>query len=232
MAEPYKVLIADDHAMFRQGLRAFLEDSDALMVVGEAANGIEAVEKARELSPDVVVLDIQMPLCDGLQAAQTIKQDSPQTRVVILSGNGNDSEMMYRAIKAGAIGFMSKTCEIEDLIQAVKLAAEGQASFNTSSLMSLIDFIRRADGVPREKAEPIESLSEREQEVLHLVAQGLSNREISRSLYISESTVHSHLHNILGKLNLSSRVQAALLFWKKETPSVTPLGHQKWGPGK
>lgn len=205
-----RVLIVDDHAMFRQGLRALLEDCGEVIVVGEAASGLEALERARDLCPDVVLMDIQMPGLDGLDATQRIRQELAGVQVVIVTAHVGDPSKVYEAIKAGAIGYVSKMSDVEDLVKAVKLAAEGKASIATASLTSLVGYLASSPEAKAAAAEGCETekLSQREREVLELVAQGLTNREISERLVISESTVRSHLHHLLGKLGLSNRVQA------------------------
>lgn len=195
--------------MFRQGLRALLEDSPDLIVVGEAANGLEAVEKARELRPDIVLMDIQMPVCGGLEAVAILRDQLPTAKVIVLTVHGNDPDLVYRAIKAGAVGYVPKLSDIEDLVKTIRVVASGQAAIAPNSLTSLVAFLSAAQERPIETSSPVEKLSTREQEVLDLVAQGKSNREIGDILCISESTVRSHLHNILGKLELTNRVQAA-----------------------
>ncbi len=209
MATTSRLLIADDHAMFRQGLRALLEDAPDLAVVGEAENGLDAIQKARELRPDIVLMDIQMPVCGGLEALAVLHQELPSVKVIVLTVHGNDADLVYRAVKAGAVGYVPKLSDIEDLVKTIRLVASGQAAIAPKSLTSLVAFLSTAQEGSAESTGPVEKLSGREQEVLELVAQGKSNREIGQTLSISESTVRSHLHNILGKLDLGNRVQAA-----------------------
>lgn len=209
MSRTHRVLIADDHALFRQGIHALLRDHPDLQVVGEASSGAEALEKSRQLQPHVVLIDAELPSTDGMQATRQIKAEIQDIRVIILSVKDDCPELVYSAIKAGALGFVTKTSEIGDLISAIRSVANGQASIATGSLTSLVTVLGNSDLAERHADSPEEALTEREQEVLELVTQGHSNREIASLLFISESTVRSHLHNILDKLHLSNRVQAA-----------------------
>ncbi len=210
MPEPHRLLIVDGQTLFRQGLRALLDLYPDLAVVGDAASVAEAHRCARELRPDVILMAAELPDGDGLEVTSHIKRELPQARVIILAHHEGEPELVYRALKAGAIGFASRVGGIDDLVGAIRSVAKGQAVVSSSALTNLVAYIGRTASAPlAEDAYPAESLSPREQEVLALVAAGLSNRQIADKLSISESTVHSHLHSILGKLNLANRVQAA-----------------------
>jgi NarL family two-component system response regulator LiaR len=198
------VLIADDHAMVRQGLRNFLDLHEDIEVVGEATNGVEAVDQVRQLLPDVVLMDLVMPEMDGIEATRKIRAISPDTQVIVLTSFAED-EKVFPSIKAGALGYLLKDVSPTDLIKAIQAARRGEAQLHPEIARKLMDeFSSR----PRE---PIpEELTERELDVLRLVARGLTNREIAQKLVISEKTVKTHVSNILGKLRLSDRTQAAI----------------------
>jgi len=209
-ATPSRILLVDDHKLVRQGLRVLLSDCADLEVIGDASDGREAVEKARTLQPDVILMDIHMPGGDGLSAIPLIREVAPSAKVVVLTIHGDDPNLVYQAISAGAVGYVPKNSDIEEVIRAVRQVLHGQAAVMASSLTSLLNFmVHGSGGQPTQQPERLQRLSGREMEVLRLVAQGASNREIATKLYLSESTVRSHLHNILEKLQLDNRVQAA-----------------------
>jgi len=199
----------DDHALVRAGIRTLLEKLPDVTIIGEAGDGLEAIERVRLLRPDVILMDHQMPRLDGVQATARIREFLPEARIIILDVHGDDPKLMYQAIRTGAMGYVPKTSTSDDLINAIRLVAQGHAALPAPSLTRLVDFIVSSSGEAPSNERVRDGLSDREQEVLNLVAEGKSNREIADSLYISESTVRSHLHNILSKLNLANRVQAA-----------------------
>ena len=196
-----RLLIADDHSVVRQGLRMFLTLDPELDVVGEAKNGLEAVEMARSLQPDVVLMDLLMPVMDGITAIKTIRQELPNVEVVALTSVLEDASIVG-AVKAGAIGYLLKDTEADDLCRAIKAAAAGQVQLSPQAATRLMREVRAPESP--------EKLTDRETEVLRLIARGFSNKEIAQELIIGEKTVKTHVSNILGKLSLLSRTQAAL----------------------
>jgi NarL family two-component system response regulator LiaR len=204
---PCRVLLADNHTLFRQALRSLLNALPDLTVVGEAADETEAGERARLLRPDVVLLAAWLPDRGALEALSGMKQRFGDARVIVLGAEPADPRAMYDAIRGGAMGYLPRTSGVDDLVTAIRQVALGQAALPAAALTGLVDFITSRPPEPV-RAGP-DKLSEREQEVLDLVAEGKSNREIADSLYISESTVRTHVHNILSKLSLANRVQAA-----------------------
>jgi NarL family two-component system response regulator LiaR len=210
-----RVLIVDDHAMVRQGLRTFLElqDTSALPieVVGEAVNGVEAVELARRTQPDIVLLDLVMPEMDGIQATPKIVECSPRSRVIILTSFGEEDKV-FPAIRAGAQGYLLKDIPPAELVQAVCEMYLGKVQLHPEVAKKLISAVA-AKEEPRPSHVATQSndgLTDREQEVLHLIADGRNNREIAERLVISEKTVKTHVSNILSKLHLDDRTQAAI----------------------
>jgi DNA-binding NarL/FixJ family response regulator len=208
-----RVLIADDQALVRGGFRLILEAQKDIEVVGEAADGREALALARELSPDVVLMDIRMPELDGLEATRRLVADGESPRVLMLTTFGED-QYVYDAMKSGASGFLLKDIRPEQLAEAVRVAATGDALLAPAITRRLIEeFVRRpppGSGLPAELSE----LTERELEVLRLIARGLSNAEIGSTLFVSEATVKTHVTHVLSKLHLRDRVQAVVLAYE------------------
>ena len=216
-----RVLIADDQALVRAGFRAILEGQDDLEVVGEAADGGEAVNIARELRPDVVLMDVRMPGVDGIEATRRLLRDGDAPRVLMLTTFDLD-EYVYEAMRAGASGFLLKDVPRDQLVGAVRTVAAGDALLAPALVRRLIeDFVRRPAPGARPPAE-LDDLTERELEVLTLIARGLANAEIAASLFVSEATVRTHVTHILAKLGLRDRVQAVVLAY--ETGLVQPGG--------
>lgn len=199
-----KVLIVDDHAVVREGLRTYLQLEDHVTVVGEAANGREALALAERLRPDVVLMDLQMPEMDGVAATRAIKERLPAAHVVVLTSFTDDQHVLP-AIRAGATGYLLKDASAEELLQAIEAAARGQARLHPMVARKLMEQVTTPSG-PR----AVDQLTPRELEVLRLIARGLSNKEIARELVTSERTVKGHVSNILAKLGLADRTQAAL----------------------
>jgi NarL family two-component system response regulator LiaR len=196
-----RVLIADDHGVVREGLRMFLRRDPELAVVGEAGDGAEAVRLARELRPDVVLMDLLMPVMDGIAATAAIRSALPETEVLALT-SVLESRAVVGAVKAGAIGYLLKDTQAPQLRLAIKAAAAGQVQLSPQAAAYLLSEVRAP--------ETAEALTERETEVLYLLAQGLSNKEIARALQIVEDTVKTHVRHILVKLGVQSRTQAVL----------------------
>ncbi len=205
MSEPtIRVLIVDDHAVVRRGLRALIETEEGMEVIGEAADGREAVEKEAALDPDVILLDLLMPEMDGVQAIEEIRRRDPEARILVLTSFSEERKVLA-AIEAGALGYLLKDAGPEELLRAIREVQRGQSALNPAVARKLIGRIRDPEPAGR-----VEELTEREVEVLRLVAKGLANREIGKQLFISEPTVRTHVSNILMKLDLPNRTQAAL----------------------
>jgi DNA-binding NarL/FixJ family response regulator len=196
-----RLLLVDDHAVVRQGLRMFLSLDPDFEIVGEATDGNAALKLARELQPDVVLMDLLMPGMDGIEATGILRREMPDIEVIALTSVLEDSSVVG-AIRAGAIGYLLKDTEANELIRSIKAAAEGQVQLSPQAAARLMREVRAPESP--------EALTERETEVLRLLAQGRSNKEIARELSIGEKTVKTHVSSILGKLNVSSRTQAAL----------------------
>jgi len=205
MPKPIRVLIADDQALVRKGLHALISTKSEIEVVGEAADGDQAVREARTLQPDVILLDLVMPRTDGLGAIQEIKQENAEARILVLTGFAED-ERVFAAIKAGALGYLLKESSPTELIQAIGAVSRGEAYLSPTITLKLVRELRRPAGLPLTE----EPLTGREVEVLKLVAHGLSNQELADRLVISERTVGAHISTILSKLHLANRTQAAL----------------------
>ena len=204
-----RVLVADDHHLFREGLARILNSQPDFVTVGEAADGVEALIKARELQPDLILMDVGMPVCDGLEATRQIKQELPDVTIVMLTVR-DDDEKLFQAIRNGAQGYLLKSIRREQMLALLRGAVEGEAAITPALGGRMLEEFRRIDKQePRDSAEATAVLTAREQEVLVLVAAGASNKEIAEKLSISSHTVKSHISNILGKLRLSSRREAA-----------------------
>ncbi len=198
------VLIADDHAIVRQGLRTYLELQPDIQVVGEAQDGREAADKARELLPDIVLMDLVMPVVDGVEATRLVTAVSPSTRVIVLTSFSED-EKVFASIKAGAQGYLMKDVLPQELVRAIRTVHAGEAQLDPEIARKLMQEFTNP-----QPAAPKHDLTERELQVLTLIAQGKSNKEISDDLVLSEKTVKTHVSNILQKLHLSDRTQAAV----------------------
>lgn len=205
MTEHIRVLIVDDHAIVREGQRALIDTEPGMEVVGEAKDGVEAVETAETLQPDVILLDLFMPHMDGIEAITEIKENNPQACILVLTSFTED-EKVYTAIKAGAMGYLLKDSSPQEILTAIRQVYRGEMSMNPRIAKKLMRELQRSS----ELSPSEEPLTVREVEVLKLIAQGLSNQEIAEKLVISERTVRTHVTNILGKLHLANRTQVAL----------------------
>jgi NarL family two-component system response regulator LiaR len=205
MKEAIRILIADDHAVVRKGLITLIASEPGIEVVGEAADGIEVVLKARSLKPDVILLDMIMPRQNGLEAIHQIKREDPQVRILVITSFAED-QLVFPAIKAGALGYLLKDSSPQQLLQAIYDVYNGESSLHPTIALKVIRELNRSSD-PSHTEDP---LTARESDILKLVAQGLSNQDIAEKLVISERTVGNHIGNILSKLHLANRTQAAL----------------------
>lgn len=210
MDETIRVMVVDDHHIVREGLRALIETEAGLELVGEAKDGYEAVVKTRSLKPDVILMDLVMPRMDGLEAISQIKRENEKAQILVLTSYSEDSKV-FSAIKMGAMGYLLKDSLPEDLLRAIRDVYHGQPSLHPSIARKLMGELNR----PPESPVMEEELTEREDDVLKLLALGLSNQDIADKLFISERTVRTHVSNILMKLHLANRTQAALHAWRE-----------------
>jgi DNA-binding NarL/FixJ family response regulator len=205
-----RVIIADDHALFRRGLQMVLESEDDIEVLGEAGDGEEAIQQATEHMPDLVLMDVRMPARGGIEATREIKDALPHVKILMLTIS-DEEEDLYDAIKAGASGYLLKEISIEEVADAIRKVHAGQSLISPSMASKLLnEFAAMAKKDEEKQQMPAPRLTEREMEVLTLVAQGLNNRDIAKELFISENTVKNHVRNILEKLHLHSRMEAVV----------------------
>lgn len=214
MSEPHNpitVIIVDDHAVVRQGLIAFLQTQDDIEVIGEAENGVQLLELLPHSVPDVLLMDLIMPDMDGVEATRRVKTISPHTQVIIFTSYYRD-EHIFPAVRAGALSYILKDSKPDELADAIRKASRGEAVLHPRVAARLIQEVQ---GTRRETLNPFSELSDREMEILRLIAGGISNRKIAETLFISEKTVKSHVSNILSKLHLADRTQAAVYAWNQ-----------------
>ena len=213
MKHTINVVIVDDHEVVRNGVSAYLEAQEDIQVIGEASGGEEAVARVRELVPDVVLMDLVMEgsSMDGVEATRMVKRISPRTQVVVLTSYHQD-EYIFPALKAGAISYIIKDVKMEDLAEAIRRAARNEATLHSQVASRVIQELR---GGNFDETNPFTELTSREMDVIKLIAQGLTNSQIAETLVISENTVKGHVSNILSKLQLADRTQAAVFAWKK-----------------
>jgi DNA-binding NarL/FixJ family response regulator len=219
--EPIRVLVVDDHALFRRGLEMVLAHEPDIDVVGEAADGAAAVEKAVLTTPDIVLMDVRMPRRGGIDACTAIKEAVPSSKIIMLTISDEEADL-YDAIKAGATGYLLKEISIEEVASAIRAVHGGQSLISPSMASKLLtefaSMIRRGD---ERQQVPAPRLTDREMEVLRLVAKGLNNRDIAKQLFISENTVKNHIRNILEKLQLHSRMEAVVYAVREKLLEIT-----------
>jgi NarL family two-component system response regulator LiaR len=218
MTAPIRVLIADDHAILRKGIRALLSTEPDIEVVGETGDGLETVAQAQALRPDVILMDLVMPEMDGIEATRRIAAELSGVRILVLTSFAADDKV-FPAIKAGALGYILKDSGPLELVQAIHQVHQGQPSLEPSIALKVLQELAH----PAQQPPTPDPLSEREMEVLRLLAQGKSNREIAEQLVITDLTVRTHVSNILGKLHLASRTQAALYALKEGLASLDDI---------
>lgn len=219
MSERARLLIVDDHTLVRTGIRGVLVHAEELDVVGEAADGQEAVELAKVLKPNVILMDLVMPGTDGVEATRTIIGDEPETRIVILTGSGVDTKI-FDAIQAGAFGYVDKAAPADELIEAVRRVARGEPSIPYELTRKLLGRVQPGGAALSQT--PVDELTEREAEIAALVATGRTNQQIADEIFISEGTVRTHMSRILSKLQVSNRVEVALYALRSGLASLDP----------
>ena len=204
---PTRILIADDHAIFRDGLRKLLDDANDITIVGEASNGTECIKMLSKLKPDILLLDLRMPEKDGLSVLEEVNFDSLPTRVIVLTAAEDDRDVV-RAMRLGARGVVLKQSASDLLVKSIRKVADGEIWLDNRMTAEVIDAFKKSAEAGQRREKPL--LSDREKEIVQLVAQGFRNREIGEKLFISEQTVKNHLHNIFDKLGVSDRLELAL----------------------
>ena len=211
MPDPITVLLVDDHQVVRMGLKAYFDTLPDIQVVAEAGSGAEAVQLASQFVPDVVLMDLLLPGMDGVEATRAVKKASPRTQVIVLTSYHED-EHIFPAIRAGALSYVLKDIDPDDLAEAIRRANHGEAVLNPRVAARLVQELHSSAG---ERLNPFRELTARELDVLRQIANGKNNREIAEALVISEKTVKSHITNILNKLHLADRTQAAVYAWQE-----------------
>jgi len=204
-----RILLVDDHVLFRKGVAALLSMRPDLQIVGEASNGLEAIDAARELLPDVILMDIGMPLCNGLEATRIIKREMPHVKIIILTVS-DDDQHLFEAIKIGAQGYLLKNLEPYQLHDLLESISRGEAPLSGAIAAKILKEFTNPAANNKQQPDTVEELTSREVDILELVVDGLTNKEIADKLVISENTVKIHLRNILEKLHLQNRIQAAV----------------------
>ena len=221
MPDTIRLVVADDHVLFRRGLRQVLDDEEGITVVAEAGDGEQAIQLARETMPDVVVMDVRMPVRSGIEAAREIKDELPHVKILMLTISDEEDDL-YQAIKSGANGYLLKEISIEEIGNAVRSVHGGQSLISPSMASKLLNEFAAMIKKEEEKQQaPAPRLTPREMEVLQHVAKGMNNREIAKALYISENTVKNHVRNILEKLHLHSRMEAVVYAVREKLLEIT-----------
>ena len=219
--DPITVLLADDHTLFRKGIRTILEQMDGLVVVGEASSGEEAISLSKDLIPDVVLMDIKMPLTSGIEATRQIVQENPHIGVILVT-MFDDHDSVFSGMRAGAKGYVLKEAEPDELRRAIEAAYRGEVMLGPTIAKKVLAHFGDPNAGQRRQALPYEELTNREHEVFQLAADGLNNREIADRLVISEKTVKNHIANIFSKLQVNDRTQAVLYGLRKGLVTMSP----------
>jgi DNA-binding NarL/FixJ family response regulator len=220
-AEPIRVLVVDDHALFRRGLQMVLGSESDIEMVGEASDGAEALKVAAEMTPDIVLMDVRMPKRGGIDATTAIKAAVPSTKIIMLTISDEEADL-YDAIKAGAMGYLLKEISIEEVASAVRAVYNGQSLISPSMASKLLtEFATMVRKDDERQQVPTPRITDREMEVLKLVAKGMNNRDIAKRLFISENTVKNHIRNILEKLQLHSRMEAVVYAVREKLLEIT-----------
>lgn len=202
-----RLMIADDHKLFREGIKALLAVTDNIEIIGEAEDGDSVLKQARELEPDVILMDINMPGLNGIRATEQILEKQPQTRIIMLTMLEDDASI-FLAMRAGARGYLLKGADPQEVLSVIRAVAEGQALFGPAIAARLMNYFKELSAKPAVSGTPFPELTERELEVLRLISQGLNNQDIARKLFLSPKTIRNHITNIFSKLQVADRAQA------------------------
>ncbi len=223
---PVKVLVVDDHTLFRKGIINLLQQQSGIEVVGEAKDGREGIALAKQLRPDIVLMDVQMPECNGIQATEAIHQELPDVRIIMLTVSEQDEDL-FSAIKAGARGYLLKSIEPDHLLKSIDLLMKGEAVIPhtmASKLLTEFSVLAKKTGAAADSSGKYQPLTNREKEILQTLSGGATNKEIGNALHISEHTVKIHLKNILKKLHMNNRIQAAVYAHQQGLVADAPAG--------
>jgi len=216
-----RILLVDDHIIFRKGVAALLSNREDMTIVGEVGNGLEAIQAARELLPNVILMDINMPKCNGLEATRRIKRELPHIKIIMLTV-ADDDQNLFEAIKSGAQGYLLKNLEPDHLYDFLESTSRDEAPLSGAIAAKILKEFSQPSAYSQQESDVIETLTPREISILELVVDGLTNKEIAAKLYISDNTVKIHLRNILEKLHLQNRIQAAVYAVRKGLVDESP----------